>query len=362
MRSLPSSLTTDFSLVPLRSSIIGEHADSALFEIGVVVDPATELAQRWAPIIETLSSLDNVHLRLYLNPSRYLDELPIKRFYQYTFKPSLEFDADTGIEKQPQVVFEGIPEDVLLTFAMDLQRSWLAFPKSCIHDLDNIRLADLSASSRTTGVKAVFELESIIVEGHARDMPAGDPPRGLQLELLSGTSGEPATTVGTIVMSNLGYFQLKANPGLWRLAIREGRSADVFDVESIGAQGWKSGEVARTGHSLEVTTLEGLTIYPRFRRRKGQETTELLEMEGAAAKGEKPVGVVDRLKSMCVALDCGLRSLLMLDLRRFPFFVTKLETNALATTAKRADINVFTVASGLLYEVSSCHQLLVFIA
>lgn len=34
----------------------------------------------------------------------------------------------------------------------------------------------------------------------------------------------------TIVMANLGYFQLKANPGAWILRLRQGRSSDIFDI------------------------------------------------------------------------------------------------------------------------------------
>lgn len=164
-------------------AIVSSSDRGALFEIAVVIDPATELAQRWAPIIETLAALDTVHLRVYLNPTFGLSDLPIKRFYQYSFPRALEFDDVTGRELQPSVRFEGIPEDTLLTFAIDAHQSWLAFPRSSVHDLDNIRLEDLSESARLTGIEAVLELESLVVEGHAREMPSSKPPRGLQLEL-----------------------------------------------------------------------------------------------------------------------------------------------------------------------------------
>lgn len=269
------------------------------------MDPVSELAQKWAPMIETLSLLPSVHLRVYLIPAPYVSEIPMKRFFQYSFAPSLLFDKVSGAEIPPGVTFKGLPEDTLFTFAMDVQRSWLAFPKSSIHDLDNIRLGDLSQSSRAEGVKAIFELESIIVEGHARDMPSGQPPRGLQLELQSLVSGDASgvpTAVDTICMSNLGYFQLKANPGPWRLAIREGRSSEVYEVESIGSDGWKSGSIYDTGDALAVATLEGLTIFPRFRRRPGMESAELLDESGGAggrAVSKTPShGFFDRVQSM----------------------------------------------------------------
>lgn len=274
---------------------VDEKEDSALFEIGVVIDPATEVAQRWAPILKTLSELPSVHLRIHFNPSQTLTEIPIKRFYQSTFDSSLSFHNDTGVEKQSGLTFEGIPEDVLFTFAMDTQRSWLAFPQSCIHDLDNIKLADLPRASRAEGVSAIFELESIILEGHVRDMPSSAPPRGLQLELLSAS----AETVGTIVMANFGYFQLKANPGSFDLQIRAGKSSEVFEFESIGAEGWKSDVVSTTGTSLVILTLEGLTIYPRVTRKPGQELTQLLDDNAAARAATKGnATVVDKLKSM----------------------------------------------------------------
>ncbi|GAA6027206.1 hypothetical protein JCM8097_002483 [Rhodosporidiobolus ruineniae] len=315
------------------SAIIDKHETGAFYEIAVVVDPATETAQRWAPIIETLSMLVFVHVRLYLNPAFHLDDIPIKRFYEHSFRPTLEFDEATGVEVQPGVRFNNVPEDLLLTFGADVPKAWLAFPKKSIHDLDNIRLADLSAADKGKGVEAVLELEALVVEGHARDMPSSKPPRGLELELRSGAKEkEDATRVDTIVMANLGYFQFKANPGLWRLDIRSStRSAEVFELESVGADGWKSPSVARAGNTLAVTTLEGLTLYPRFVRKPGHELTELLDESAAAASSKKQSGgFVERLKNM------------------IPFFAPS--PTELITTTKRAEVNIFTVASGLLYE------------
>ena len=72
-----------------------------------------------------------------------------------------------------------------------------------------------------------FELEYLLLEGHCFETTMGNPPRGLQITL--GTETQPVV-VDTIVMANLGYFQLKANPGAWLLRLRQGRSADIFDI------------------------------------------------------------------------------------------------------------------------------------
>ena len=67
--------------------------------------------------------------------------------------------------------------------------------------------------------------------GHCYDGDSGQPPRGLQFTL--GTSSK-TVMVDTIVMANLGYFQLKANPGVWVLRLREGRSADIYGIARCG--------------------------------------------------------------------------------------------------------------------------------
>lgn len=37
----------------------------------------------------------------------------------------------------------------------------------------------------------------------------------------------------TIVMANLGYFQLKATPGAFTLRLREGRSKDIYFIHRL---------------------------------------------------------------------------------------------------------------------------------
>jgi UDP-glucose:glycoprotein glucosyltransferase len=280
------------------SVILSGKEDSAVFEIGVVIDPASELAQRWSHILRTLSQLESVHLRIHFNPNRFLPEVPIKRFYQYSFDHALEFDRATGLEVPASITFKDVPETILLTFATDLQRSWLAFPKQSVYDLDNIRLAQISDSARQNGINALLELESIILEGHSRDMPSQAPPRGLQLELSNGSNKDKSNiTVDTIVMANLGYWQLKANPGIWQLAIRPGKSSEVFDLESIGSDGMNSPDIRETGNLIAVTTLEGSTLYPRFRRNKGFETVELLDDNAAASRGNRD-SVMNKFRSL----------------------------------------------------------------
>ncbi|KAH8925341.1 glycosyltransferase family 24 protein [Atractiella rhizophila] len=305
---------------------LGSDPSLALIELVMLLDPLSESAQRWATILKALKNIPGVYIRIYLNPARGLAELPIRRFYRYHIESEPHFTSE-GSETSPWIQFLDMPEDALMTFNLEAHPSWLAFPKKTVHDLDNILLKDLRGSSRTNGVVAIFELENIVVEGHARDVPSGIPPRGLQLELARGNQ-----KVDTIVMANLGYFQLKANPGMWSLAIREGRSSEIFDLESVGIGGLRSDPVDKVGNSLVLMTFEGSTIYPRFRRRKGMEKERLVELPEELKEGETPgQKVFDKAQK---------------------FMSSMFGSSKKKIVKKRpgADINVFTVASGHLYE------------
>lgn len=79
-------------------------------------------------------------------------------------------------------------------------------------DTDNLVLSDLGAEP-TLAVEA--ELEALLVTGSTVNVGAlkqGDVhPPGVQLQLASPAHGAQQDT---LVMSNLGYFQLKAQPGM----------------------------------------------------------------------------------------------------------------------------------------------------
>ena len=71
---------------------------------------------------------------------------------------------------------------------------------------------------------AEYRIEALLVTGHAHEVGAREPPRGTQL-VLGGAGG-----AGTVVMSNLGYFQLPAAPGVFDLALRPGRSSQIYGI------------------------------------------------------------------------------------------------------------------------------------
>lgn len=92
-----------------------------------------------------------------------------------------------------------------------------------------------------TSVDARFELEALVITGSCVDLTSLSArihdqvhPRGVQLQL--GTAADPHL-MDTLVMSNLGYFQLKAAPGVWSLRLAPGRSKELFDMASSTGMG-----------------------------------------------------------------------------------------------------------------------------
>jgi UDP-glucose:glycoprotein glucosyltransferase len=100
----------------------------------------------------------------------------------------------------------------------------------------------------------------------------------LQLILSDGVH-----STNTLVMANLGYYQLKANPGLWSYSIRSGRSSEVFELEEIEGSGAAGPTVDGQAYQILLTTFEGVTIFPKFGRKPGMEEVDLLDDDAEKA-------------------------------------------------------------------------------
>jgi UDP-glucose:glycoprotein glucosyltransferase len=310
--------------------------EAATIQIIASIDPTSELAQRWIPIIKTLSELDGVYTCLYLNPKERLDELPIKRFYRYVLGSKPTFDKDGALQGL-SAHFDGLPAEALLNMGMDLPPSWLVAPKESFYDLDNIKL---SAVKGDADIGATYELEHILIEGHSRDATLGPPPRGAQLVL--GTELDPHFA-DTIVMANLGYFQFKANPGVYNLALQKGRSEDIFHIDSAGTNGYDPA-VQDESTEIALMSFRGATLFPRLSRKPGMEEEDVLEASKTAV--ENLADQADKL--LAQAGVAGAQA------SKYLHKATKIGSSLLPGSSKNAgghaDINIFSVASGHLYE------------
>lgn len=289
--------------------------------IAASIDPTSETSQRWLPILKALSELDGVKLNLFMNPRDEIRELPIKRFYRYVLSPEPSF-GDNGSVQRPGATFSGVPVEALLTLGMDVPPYWLVAPQDSVHDLDNIKLSSVKEGSN---VDAVYALEHILIEGHSRDMTTKSPPRGVQLVL--GTEDNPYFA-DTIVMANLGYFQFKAQPGLWSINLKPGRSEKIFNLDSLGQLGY-SPQAGDDSKEVALLSFQGKTLFPRMSRKKGQEDEDVLE------SGPKPGSAMDFMS------------------KGFNFASNVLSSVGVGSknnAEANADINIFSVASGHLYE------------
>ena len=315
--------------------------EEANIQIVASIDPASELAQRWVPIIKVLSELSGVYTRIFLNPRDQMDELPIKRFYRQVLQSKPAFAGD-GSLLGTTAHFAGLPAEALFTMAMDAPPSWLIAAKDSIYDLDNIKLSSIKGQG---DVEATYQLENILIEGHSRDMNSGAPPRGAQLVL--GTDKDPGVA-GTIIMANIGYFQFKANPGFYRISLQKGRSEEIFQIDSAGTGGWAPTASDETT-DISLMSFQGTTLYPRLSRKPGMEEEDVLEPSKSAIVdiAETGADIADTLLSQ-VGIS-GFKS----GLSKAQKFGSDIMSQAGLTpqvVSSYADINIFSVASGHLYE------------
>lgn len=216
-----------FLIIFFRSfTATSENLVSEDFLITAIINPLSVAAQRFTPILETLLGVFDIKLQVILNPYYELSDLPLKSFYTYVLGSKLEFDSE-GRLIGPTASFRHLPVQRLLTLNLDAPDSWLVSPTVARFDLDNIRFQDLIGE---TDFFVQFELQHILVEGNCYEFFGGmpNPPRGLELVL--GTFLQPILQ-DTMVMSNFGYFQLKANPGVWTLQLKENsKSSKIYDI------------------------------------------------------------------------------------------------------------------------------------
>ncbi|XP_010193093.1 PREDICTED: UDP-glucose:glycoprotein glucosyltransferase 2-like, partial [Mesitornis unicolor] len=227
LSSLPKTeIRQDAELLKEQYSVVkvGPQQNEPFYDVIAIVDPLTREAQKMVHLLIVLKDVINMKLRLFLNCRSKLSEVPLKSFYRFVLEPELTYGINKRLPSEPMAKFTELPESPLLTLNMITPESWLVEAVNSSCDLDNIHLQDMKGT-----VVAEYELEYILLEGHCFDVTTGQPPRGLQFTL--GTKSNPVM-VDTIVMANLGYFQLKANPGAWTLRLRKGRSEDIYQVFS----------------------------------------------------------------------------------------------------------------------------------
>lgn len=227
------------------------------------VDPLSPTAQTVSALLLTFMKSVPMEIKLVLMPKAGLSEVPLKSYFRYVFTPSPRFAA-TGLREvvEERAEFDHLPEDKILTMNVKTPGGWLISTKKAALDLDNILLKPVDLRR----VSAEYSLDYLLVEGSCSDLSAGgQPPRGLKIRL--GTATNPHV-VDTIVMSNLGYYQLKANPGVWDLTLAPGRGSEIYEVQN-----------KRSLHGASMTTyvdaLSSDRVLLKVHKRSGMERATL---------------------------------------------------------------------------------------
>ncbi|GIX97388.1 UDP-glucose:glycoprotein glucosyltransferase 1 [Caerostris darwini] len=206
------------SVIKIPASDLEEPAH----EVVAILDPVSKGAAKLSSILGVLQRVINAHLTIFFNCKDKHSAMPLKSFYRFVLNEEPVFGSTGNFGVAPLAKFSALPTSPLFTLAMVTPENWLVEVVKSPYDLDNIHLEQVESN-----VHADFELEHLLIEGHCYEQSSGNPPRGLQFIL--GTNTTP-DVVDTIVMANLGYFQLKANPGAWHLNLRPGRSSEIYEI------------------------------------------------------------------------------------------------------------------------------------
>ncbi len=368
------------------SSSSSGPAESVGLFVTAIIDPASEDAQRYAPLLLMLRDRLGATVRVHLNPGRGFSDLPVKSFFRYVLPPEIGLPEDLGTPDlpasaktalwHPRAVFAWLPPSLTLTLKLYVPEPWNTQAVRAVHDTDNLR----PTASLADTVDVDYAVKDLLAAGQCMDLTGGgiNFPNGLQLVLApraaaAGAAGaadsspsSPATVSDTLVMQNLGYWQLKAQPGVWSVSLAAGRASDLYDivipapVAGARASSSSSGLVGLGGSGgaslvdlasgrAPVATLPSLDVAVRdftgpitqllVRKKPGREGESLLSQMGAAAAspGGDGKGGSDGLLSSISNLFGGASS-----------------SGALPGEEIHADgrpiVHVFSLASGHLYE------------
>ncbi|KII68116.1 UDP-glucose:glycoprotein glucosyltransferase [Thelohanellus kitauei] len=189
------------------------------------VNPLSDEVQKWAGLVKVIRKVINVDLRIFLIMDQMFGKSTSNRFYRYVLESDVRFKDSQVDPMMNTAVFDPLPQNALYTFHSETTQGWFIKSDFSNCDMDNINL-----EQSHMGCIGLYELEYLMVEGHAYDSRKGQPASGLQL-VLGSKSNE--NMFDTIVIHNLGYFQFKVSPGDFHLSLKAGEYFDSYQIESI---------------------------------------------------------------------------------------------------------------------------------
>ncbi|KAL6515179.1 hypothetical protein OROHE_018811 [Orobanche hederae] len=315
------------------SAVILENENSSI-HIDAVIDPLSPSGQKLSALLRILTKYTQPSMRLVLNPMSSMVDLPLKNYYRYVVPTMDDFNSTDHTIHGPKAFFANMPLSKTLTMNLDVPEPWLVQPLVAIHDLDNILLENL-ADTRT--LQAVFELEALVLTGHCSEKDE-EPPRGLQLIL--GTKNTPHL-VDTLVMANLGYWQMKVLPGVWYLRLAAGRSSELYVMKEDG-DGTQGTTLLKR---ITIDDLRGKLVHMEVMKKKGMEREKLLVSAADGSHSNSKKETQNGWNSNILKWASGFIGGKDQSKKRES---SSLECKSDGRRGKK--INIFSVASGHLYE------------
>lgn len=327
------------SLVSSVTRTVGANTSAALV-IDALLDPLSHAGKKFSSLLLQLVASFDAEVNLVLNPVTELAELPLKQFYRYVAASAPRFDAQGTLDASHELtaVFERLPSKTLFSMSLDVPDAWLVEAVAAPYDLDNLRLADVADGVRTVG--ALYELTHLLVEGSCKDVTTSAPAsevRGMQLRL-----SDASASYETLVMEMGGYYQLKSTPGLWRMEL-QGRSAELFQVE--GDSHVMVRDLSGVSHSLRVSRRAD-SVEPLLVPDAGADT-KLAAYQVAREKVARAREDAAARAAPAAGSGGGILQGLWGGAAAAP---GQLAVPVRSVTPANATINVFSVASGHLYE------------
>ena len=258
------------------STLLLSSLDRGKVNVVAVVDPVSEAAQRISPLLRVMRDQLKLPLQVILNPATVLSndaKIPITSYYRFVADHTALTDPTL-----PKALFSNLPANHILTMQVDVPEPWNVQQTAAVQDTDNLRCDVLSGcgddafKTQESEVKALsayeqkhvtqveYGLKDLLVFGQCYEAQAS-PPNGLQLTLSRALSTLPEKSASeervevrpdgsivehsltadgnevddfysdTLVMKNVGYWQLRANPGIWTLRIaKHSKGAEIFEM------------------------------------------------------------------------------------------------------------------------------------
>lgn len=278
--------------VPSNQYVFHVEGESQVQDVDLVfvVHPLTIAGQRSAALIKLIQEQLHLSQTVILVPQMELSEFPLQNFFRFV--------APTSGASTLSGVFKKLPRQHTLTVRIDTPEAWNVQTFAAEQDIDNLKCSknkcgDTVRTGETSKEisRVSYLLKNIAIAGQCYEgwaVGRPNPPNGLQIVLnqalsplsfirhdhdANETNKQRGNDADTLVMKNLGYYQLQANPGLWQLGLAEGRAASLYTLDDAQRQGQESMWIpvlsfTSAMHQLFVT------------KRPGMESLSLLDEEG----------------------------------------------------------------------------------